>query len=180
MKKYFTTFLVGLSICSFSQSSQSVQSQNEKKDWLVSPFTQKAKIIREGQQIILNNGLVKRVFVIQPNVACIDYSNLSNGQQLLRSIEPEAKVVLDQVTYKVGGLTGQKEKAYLKLETIKDLHKNDSDFVFSKYTIGTIQPFINWKPSTWLPKNYQPTGASIEFEYTSPLVAFKQMIIKVH
>ncbi len=180
MKKYFTSFLVGLSICSFSQSSQPGKGQNEKTDWLVSPFTQKAKITKEGQQIILNNGLVRRVFVIQPNVACIDYTNLSNGQQLLRSIEPEAKVIFDQVTYKVGGLSGQKEKAYLKPETIKDLQKNDSDFVFSKYTIGTIQPFINWKPTTWLPKNYQPSGASIEFEYSSPLVAFKHMIIRVH
>lgn len=33
-----------------------------KKDWLVSPINQKAQVIEEGNQITLNNGLVKRVF----------------------------------------------------------------------------------------------------------------------
>ena len=80
---------------------------------MVSPFEQKATITNQGQNIVLNNGLVKRTFVIAPNVACFDYTNLTNGQQLIRSIEPEAKVVIDQITYKVGGLSGQKEKAYL-------------------------------------------------------------------
>jgi hypothetical protein len=62
------------------------------QDWLVKPLSQKAKITIQGEKIELNNGLVKRVFTITPNVACIDYTNLSNGQQLLRSIEPEAKL----------------------------------------------------------------------------------------
>ena len=152
----------------------------QSKDWLVSSFTQKAKITLEGQKIVLNNGLVNRVFIIQPNVACIDYTNLSNGQQLLRSIEPEAEVIFDQKIYKVGGLSGQKEKAYLKLEILQNLHKNDSDFVFSKYTIAAIEPFIRWKPTTWVSNGKQPSGASIEFEYTSPLASLKDIVIKVH
>jgi len=152
----------------------------QSNDWLVSSFTQKAKITLEGQKIVLNNGLVNRVFIIQPNVACIDYTNLSNGQQLLRSIEPEAEVIFDQKIYKVGGLSGQKEKAYLKLEILQNLHKNDSDFVFSKYTIAAIEPFIRWKPTTWVSNGKQPSGASIEFEYTSPLASLKDIVIKVH
>jgi hypothetical protein len=124
--------------------------------------------------------LVKRSFVIAPNVACFDYTNLNNGQQLIRSIEPEAKVVIDQITYKVGGLSGQKEKAYLQIDQIKNLQKADSDFVFLKYTIGKIEPFIKWKPTTWLGNAKQPTGARIDFEYVSPIAALKNIIIKVH
>jgi len=180
MKKTIVYFIILLSTHTQAQSTKVAISQSPIADWLVSPISQKAKIFTVGQNIVMNNGLVKRVFIISPNVACFDYTNLSNGQQLIRSIEPEAKVVLDQVTYKVGGLSGQREKAYLKLASIKGLQKNDSDFVYSRYTISTIEPFIHWKPTTWLTNGQQPTGASIVFEFVSPLAALKNIIIKVH
>ena len=138
MKKIPALFLIFIASFGFAQSSKLDNKKTSNLDWLVSPFEQKATITKEGQNIILNNGLVKRTFVIAPNVACFDYTNLTNGQQLIRSVEPEAKVVIDQITYKVGGLSGQKEKAYLQIDGIKNLQKADSDFVFSKYTIGKM------------------------------------------
>ena len=180
MKNFSTLILFFVSSFGFAQSGKLETLKNSNKDWLVSPFEQKATITNQGQNIVLNNGLVKRTFVIAPNVACFDYTNLTNGQQLIRSIEPEARVVIDQVMYNVGGLSGQKEKAYLQIDQIKNLQKADSDFVFSKYTIGKIEPFIKWKPTTWLGNAKQPTGARIEFEYISPIAALKNIIIKVH
>jgi len=180
MKKLSALFLIFVASFGFAQSSKLGNQKTSNVDWLVSSFEQKATITNEGQNIVLNNGLVKRSFVIAPNVACFDYTNLTNGQQLIRSIEPEAKVVIDQITYKVGGLSGQKEKAYLQIDQIKNLQKADSDFVFLKYTIGKIEPFIKWKPTTWLGNAKQPTGARIDFEYVSPIAALKNIIIKVH
>ena len=180
MKKLSALFLIFVASFGFAQSGKLETLKSSNEDWLVSPFEQKATITNEGQNIVLNNGLVKRSFVIASNVACFDYTNLTNGQQLIRSIEPEAKVVIDQITYKVGGLSGQKEKAYLQIDQIKNLQKADSDFVFSKYTIGKIEPFIKWKPTTWLGNAKQPTGARIDFEYVSPIAALKNIIIKVH
>ncbi len=180
MKNFSALFLIFVVSFGFAQSSKLDNQKTSNVDWLVSSFEQKATITNEGQNIVLNNGLVKRSFVIAPNVACFDYTNLTNGQQLIRSIEPEAKVVIDQITYKVGGLSGQKEKAYLQIDQIKNLQKADSDFVFLKYTIGKIEPFIKWKPTTWLGNAKQPTGARIDFEYVSPIAALKNIIIKVH
>jgi len=180
MKKLSALFLIFVASFGFAQSSKLDNQKTSNEDWLVSPFEQKATITNEGQNIVLNNGLVKRSFVIASNIACFDYTNLTNGQQLIRSIEPEAKVVIDQITYKVGGLSGQKEKAYLQIDQIKNLQKADSDFVFLKYTIGKIEPFIKWKPTTWLGNAKQPTGARIDFEYVSPIAALKNIIIKVH
>src|SRR5450432_1993440 len=56
-------------------------------DWLVQPVKEKANIYysADHKDIILYNGLIKRVFRLSPNVACIDYKNLSNEQQLLRA-----------------------------------------------------------------------------------------------
>lgn len=180
MKNSCTIFLIFIASFGFAQSGKLAQPKSSNEDWLVSPFEQKATITNEGQNIVLNNGLVKRSFVIASNVACFDYTNLTNGQQLIRSVEPEAKVVIDQITYKVGGLSGQKEKAYLQIDQIKNLQKADSDFIFSKYTIGKIEPFIKWNPTTWLGNAKQPTGARIEFQYISPIAALKNIIIKVH
>jgi hypothetical protein len=148
------------------------------QDWLVKPSKEKAKMSTAGQKVELNNGLVKRVFVIQPNVACIDYTNLSNGQQLLRSIEPEAKLILNNITYKVGGLKGQHEKAYLLDDWIGNFTNEDSSFRMTHYEIGPITPFIQWKWNSWAMNYQQPTGQKITFDYSSSLPAVKD--IKVH
>jgi hypothetical protein len=52
------------------------------QDWLIKPISQKAHVKIEGNTIELNNGLVKRRFVVGQNLACFDYVNLSNNQQL--------------------------------------------------------------------------------------------------
>lgn len=84
-------------------------------DWLIAPVKQKAAIYysADKKNIILYNGLVRRVFSLTPGLACVDYKNMSNGQQLLRAIQPEAKIEINKVEYKVGGLYGQQQNAYL-------------------------------------------------------------------
>lgn len=84
------------------------------QDWLIKPISQKAHVKIEGNTIELNNGLVKRRFVIGQNLACFDYVNLSNNQQLIRAIKPEARLKIDGKEYNIGGLIGQTEQAYLQ------------------------------------------------------------------
>src|SRR4030095_12728802 len=84
---------------------------NYSKDWLITPVAEKAAIYQsnDGKDIILYNGLVKRSFRLQPNLACIDYKNTSNGQQLLRALKPEAEITINGIQYNIGGLYGQTE-----------------------------------------------------------------------
>src|SRR6476620_6449498 len=86
---------------------------NQYVDWLVHPISTKAGVFTSADKkdIILYNGLVRRTFRISPNVACIDYTNLTTNQQLIRAVSPEAKITVDGKEYNVGGLNGQKEKA---------------------------------------------------------------------
>ena len=81
------------------------------QDWLLNNFQFKAQIEKKGNQIILDNGLLRRSFLLNGNIACTDYTNLTNGQQLIRSIEPEASVLINKIQYNIGGLEGQKENA---------------------------------------------------------------------
>jgi len=156
--------------------------KNAAADWLVKPVIAKAGVYKSAnsKDVVLYNGLVKRVFRIQPNVACTDYTNLSNGQQLLRAVKPEAQVIVDSHTYNVGGLHGQKENAYLLPEWVDDFKANDSDFICTGFTQAPIKPFINWKPTTWASNTKQGTGVMLSFTYKSNLEVLKGLEITVH
>ena len=155
-------------------------SEAQQADWLIKPTEKKASIFIKNKQLILDNGLVRRVFLLDPNVSCISYTNLSSGQELLRSIEPEARLVFNGTSYNVGGLSGQKEKAYLRLEVENNLQKKDSDFVFTNYSISDIKPFIHWKPTTWLTNPNQAKGKTVTLEFISNLPALKNIMVQVH
>lgn len=175
--KFIISLLLFFYSTTFCFAQNNDPSQN---DWLVNPIQQKANIIVNHQQIILDNGLLKRTFVVSPNVACVSYTNSTNGQQLLRSIEPEAKLILDNKTYLVGGLKGQSEKAYLKNEDTNKLTPYDSSFQYTKHTIRDIKPFINWKPNSWVMNKQQATGKQIAFEYTCSMKAVQGIVITVY
>ena len=178
MKNSCTIFLIFIASFGFAQSGKLAQPKSSNEDWLVSPFEQKATITNEGQNIVLNNGLVKRSFVIASNVACFDYTNLTNGQQLIRSVEPEAKVVIDQITYKVGGLSGQKEKAYLQIDQIKNLQKADSDFIFQNIRLVKLNPLLNGIRLPGLAMQNNQQVLVLNFNTFHPLQHLKILLLK--
>jgi len=155
--------------------------KNALQDWLVTPVTSKAQVYAsaDGKDIILYNGLLKRVFRLKPNVACTDYTNLANGQQLLRSIKPEASITIDGRTYAVGGLHGQKENAYLLPEWINNYRANDSDFHFLSYEVSELKSFINWKNNRWATNNKNATGKQLICKYASSLASLMGIIVNV-
>ena len=182
-------FFAGLLVLICQMNNLSAQSiwnnANDKiyeKDWLVNPLAEKANVYKteDGKNIILYNGLVKRAFRIQPNVVCIDYKNLSNGQQLLRAIKPEARVTINNKEYNVGGLHGQTENAYLLPEWLDSFTVNENDFQFVKYEIADIKPFVQWKQTIWAMNKNQPTGKILSFLFQSNLLELKNIIIKVN
>jgi hypothetical protein len=161
--------------------------QSQKKllasDWLVHPVTSEATIYSSADKkdIILYNGLVKRSFRILPNVACVEYKNMMNGQQLLRAVKPEARITINGKNYNVGGLYGQKENAYLLPEWVDQFTRGESDFQFAGYEVSELKPFINWKSDNWWASNKkQPTGKAISFAYKSNFSEIKGIEVKVH
>jgi hypothetical protein len=152
-------------------------------DWLVQPVEEKAGIYKsiDNRDIILSNGLVKRAFRLSPNVACTDYKNMITGQQLLRAVMPEAVITIDGNDYNVGGLYGQKEKAYLLPEWLDKFTKDDNDFQFVNYGITELKPLVNWKANGWWASNtQQPEGKVISFSYTHSSDQLKGILVKVH
>ncbi len=186
VKKYAYTGVAVL--LSFVGSAQDLPFWNPSKnqvkpeDWLIKPTQEKAGIYyTDGKrELVLYNGLVRRTFRVSPNVACLDFTNLSSGQQLLRAIRPEAFVTLNGQQYAVGGLLGQKEKAYLKIQDLDRLYKGDSDFVLKNIEVSDLKPLIQWKRKTWASNLNQPKGKRIEFTYESPLPFLNGILVHVN
>jgi hypothetical protein len=151
-------------------------------DWLIQPVKIKAAIYASADKknIYLSNGLLERVFRITPDVACVDYRNLSNNHQLLRAVKAEARLTINGKDYNVGGLYGQKENAYLLPEWIDQFKTSDSSFHFVSYEVSNIKPYLNWKTTMWSSNRQQPTGKMIAFKYKSALDALKGIDITVN
>jgi hypothetical protein len=66
-------------------------------DWLVNPSSFKARVEMDPSknQLVLDNGLVRRTLRLAPNAATVDYLNRVTGEQLLRAVGPEARVTLN-------------------------------------------------------------------------------------
>ncbi|MDP1814696.1 MAG: alpha-galactosidase [Leadbetterella sp.] len=149
------------------------------QDWLINPISQKAQIKVEQNKIELNNGLLKRQFVIGQNLACFDYVNLTNNQQLLRSIKPEARIKIDGTEYNIGGLLGQTEQAYLQTDWIQKLKKGKSDFIFKNYEVSEIKPRINWKAKSW-PNNIQnPSGQTLVLNFVTQVALLEGLEVAI-
>lgn len=151
-------------------------------DWLVKPTTEKAGIYQtsDGRDIVLYNGLVKRTFRISPDLACIDFKNMTNGQQLLRAVRAEARLVIDGKNYNVGGLYGQKENAYVLPDMVNQLRRSDSAFHYVSHQVSDIKPVLNWKTTMWTGNKQFAKGKTVTFLYESSLTPLKGLQVSVH
>lgn len=188
MKKELSIFFISL-LCGLSLFAQHTSSQPDEygaarfeKDWLVTPCTIKANIEPRngGNELVLSNGLVRRVFRTTPNLTCFDYTNLSNGQQLIRAVRPEAIVEIDGKNYHIGGLYCQRQNAYLLPAWLDQLKSHKEDFKYQSYSVTDIKPFIHWKPTGWAINKKQPTGKTLSLAFGSQEAALKDVVVTVH
>ncbi|UTA67653.1 alpha-galactosidase [Emticicia sp. 21SJ11W-3] len=156
--------------------------QTPSQDWLVRPFMQNSEVnvLQNGQMLEITNGLISRRIKISPNAATVSFKNLSTNEQFVRSVRPEARVVINGKTFNVGGLYGQKEHAYLLEEWIPGLTAGPDDFKFVRYETGEVKPHFDWKPTTWTANPTQPKGKSLMLFFQSGLPELKGIEVAVH
>ena len=152
-------------------------------DWLIKKPSEKAAlyISSDKRDLVLFNGLIRRSFRISPNIACFDLYNYSSKQQLIRAIRPEAIITINQKKYEVGGLHGQREKAYLLKDWLNDFSSNENDLHCVSVKVGKITPHIKWNKQTWASNQFgEANGISVDFEYASSNADLKQISVVVH
>ncbi|SOE21085.1 hypothetical protein SAMN06298216_1557 [Spirosomataceae bacterium TFI 002] len=169
--KYTMVFLILLvPFLGFGQSS----------DWLISNQGYTSEIAVGKQQIVLKNGLVARTINIEKNAVSTSFKNLTSGQELIRSLRPEARVVLNGKTYNVGGLYGQKEHAYYLDEWMVKLHANKADFQYKSAVVSELVPAFPTKTNTWTSSDKAPRGKEVVLLYESLNKDLQGIKIQVH
>jgi hypothetical protein len=154
----------------------------EKQDWLLGRTTSKAGVFRsvDGKDVILFNGMLRRVFRITPNVACTDFTNLSNGQQLIRAVKPEARIQINGQVIPIGGLYGQKEQAYLRQEWIDQFNANEQDFTLETISVSNLEPAFSGVVRTWKGNPWPASGKLAVFQYKSVQPGLEKVKVQVY
>ncbi len=140
------------------------------KDWLLERPTQKAGVFksRDGKDIILDNGLVRRRFRITPNIACYDYTNLTTGQQLVRTVSEEGRIALNGTEFNIGGLSRIAERGYLQPSWLDTCHSLPGSFMPSAIEVRDLLPFPEKPSARWRFPAPSRSGKEIIFKYKAP------------
>lgn len=152
-------------------------------DWLVKPVTAKAGVFRTGapDEIVLDNGLLRRTFRLAPNGVTIGLDNLYTGQALLRGVKPEALLTIDSEEVRVGGLIGQPNYAYLLPEWIGQLRDDPAALALVSVSVGNPAAPFAWKRkrhSADLP--WPPPGATVDLLFVGRGDVHRGLAVTVH
>ena len=142
-------------------------------DWLVNPagYISRVHLDPAQHELIIENGLAKRVMRLQPNAATVAIDNLTNGQTLLRAVGPEAHIGINGTVYAIGGLSGQPIANYLRREWVDRLHDDPLAYHYSGWREEPIQARFPWKKHPeWLSKDlaWPPHGRHVVMRYAPP------------
>jgi hypothetical protein len=148
-----------------------------KQDWLIKNDWAKAAVYNsnDGKDIILSNGLIARVFRIQPNLATIDYINQMTGESMLRAVSNEGVLVIDGRKYTIGGLSKQPEYGYTLMKWVDDLIPTPNSFMIEDFEIKELTDRMAWKRVRWAGNKKMPTGKELIFTLKKD-----NIIAKVH
>ncbi|OYU54525.1 MAG: alpha-galactosidase [Chitinophagaceae bacterium BSSC1] len=160
----------------------SINKQRPVTDWLLSNQSYQAKVYpsADAKEIVLENGLVKRIFRNQGTIACISFQNLINGQEIIRAISPEATIMVNGQSLPIGGWIGQKEKAYLKQEWFSKMQADTSAFRYDSFSVSPIPVYLKWKPKSWASNKQQPSGKLLRFHYTAKHSSVQGLTVQIN
>ncbi len=183
MKKRTLAILVfsGLAFCQLLEARAAAAGAT---DWLIDPSSFQATIATNAakNEIILQNGLVRRVFKLSPDAATVAFDNLMTGASILRAVRPEAQVEIDGKHYDVGGLSGQPVQNYLSPAWLAKMKAEPAAFHFAGLRTGRTQARFPWKKRTeWLslPAPWPPPGVSLTLTFNAP-TNFGAITVEVH
>lgn len=157
--------------------------QARAADWLLTPAAGKAEVHRSdsGSEIVMDNGLIRRVWRTAPDAATVRFDNLGTGQSLLRGVKPECVVELNGAEWNVGGLAGQPDYAYLKTAWLDQMTAMPHAFHFVRFETGQTQAPFAWKAargSSHAP--WPPPGVSLTLHFQPPAGTLPGIEVLVH
>jgi len=138
------------------------------QDWLVVEGGWTARVEQDSaaHRVALDNGLIRREFLLRPDAATIAFDNLMTGDSMLRAPKPEARVTLDGLEFAVGGLSGQPDHAFLLPEWIPELRDDAAAFHFAGFRVGETEAPFGWDRVRHAEdRPWPPPGVSLELDF---------------
>ena len=153
-------------------------------DYLLDPDPFVARVGRdvEGREIVLDNGLIRRVWRIEPNAACVSFDNLTSGEALLRSVRPEARITVDGTEHSVGGLVGQPGHAFLTPAWLDTMRADPDALHFTGLEVGTPAERLSWGRRRHAAPDaaWPPRGVALRLDFATRADALHRLRVEVH
>ena len=149
-------------------------------DWLVETPKIACTAYRspDGREIVLTNGIARRVFTLVPipgdssrmAIATTALDELVSGESFVRAVEPEAVLRINGAMIKVGGLIGQKDRAFLRPEDVATLTPDPAALTLAGIDTGPILAPFEWKRVRHAPDAaWPPRGLRLTLRFEGPL-----------
>lgn len=151
-------------------------------DWLIETPSQTATISRSGEKdLILSNGLISRSFRLFPNVSSHSLKNLVTGEEYIRSPKAEAELLIDGISYPVGGLKGQPEHGYFLTKWLDQMQALENAFVLRDFEVKELSEHISWERSRWIPSTqWERKGLELVLYFTHPGKQLSGVEVELH
>ncbi len=164
-KDLLTGVLILSSFLVQSVGASVVRNNKMEFDWLISPEKSSSFISKsaDGKELTIGNAMVSRTFRLQPTLSTISLKNRMLDEELIRAASPEGYLTIDGKEYVVGGLSGQKELAFLRHDWLEEMTALDETFKLQGYEEGVIKEKFPWNRHRWALNKQLPTGKTVTF-----------------
>lgn len=137
-----------------------------RPDWLIHDVPAPARVVAGSDHLSLDNGLIRRTIRIRPGAATVAFDDLRTGASLLRGVKPEAEVVIDGKTWRVGGLLGQPDYAYLTDAWRDALRADPAALRYVGHEVGATQARFAWARVRHAEaRPWPPPGKSLRLDF---------------
>ena len=138
-------------------------------DWLLDSAPFKASVTETEQDLVLDNGLIRRVIRLRPGVATIGFDQRTTSEAILRAVRPEGRVTIGGQDIALGGLRGQPNHAYLTEEWLATLENDPDALQYQSHRVGeTVAPFPWKRVRRAEDRPWPPPGKHVAIVLTPP------------
>jgi hypothetical protein len=151
-------------------------------DWLVQGGHSAAVFRgRTAKELVLDNGLIRRRFRLEPDAATVEFENVMTGSSIIRAVKPEAIVSFNGRAWDVGGLIGQPEPAYLLPDWLDEMRASTGALHCVGFELTRTQAPFAWKRKRHASDSpWPPPGVGVRFEYASSEPELNRVRVAVH
>ncbi|MEY2747215.1 MAG: hypothetical protein RL112_2257 [Planctomycetota bacterium] len=140
------------------------------QDWLVDPSPYAARVVVDEAtgRVALDNGLVRRLLDTRGGGATISLWLVGEGRELLRTVKPEARLVVDGEVVQVGGFEPAPVQNYIDPAWLSKARPAAGALRAVEWTSGPLRERFAWKPRPeWLsrPAQWPPKGVRVQVRH---------------